>query len=44
MEIYYKLADNMEAERRACEIRLRAERKGGQLRRKSEKAKAGRPP
>ena len=32
-------AKNTEAERRACEIRLRAERKAGQLRRQEEKAK-----
>ena len=42
MEIYFKLADNMEAERRACEIRLRAERKAGRLLRKSKKAKGKR--
>lgn len=32
-----------EPKRRACEIRLRAERKAGQLRKAMEKAKAGRP-
>ena len=31
MEVYFRLAKNTEAERRACEIRLRAERKGGKL-------------
>ena len=36
-------AKNTEAERRACEIRLRAERKAGQLLSKMERAKRGRP-
>ena len=36
-------ARNTEAERRACEIRLRAERKAGELLRSAEKAKGGRP-
>lgn len=31
MEAYFQQAKNTEAERRACEIRLRAERKAGQL-------------
>jgi Protein of unknown function (DUF3102) len=39
-----KDAENIEAKRRACEIRLRAERKAGQLLQGMEKAKAGRPP
>ncbi len=47
MEVYFKQANNVNAELIACEIRLRAERKAGQLLRKSEKAKgtagAGRP-
>lgn len=44
MEHYQRQANNTEAERRACEIRIRAERKCGQLLREMEKAKAGRPP
>jgi hypothetical protein len=43
IEVYAKQAKNTEAERRACEIRLRAERKAGQLRREEEKNKGGRP-
>jgi len=39
MEVYFQLAKNVEAERRACEIRLRSERKAGQLLKKMEKAK-----
>ena len=39
-----KDAENVEAKRRACEIRLRAERKAGQLLQGMEKAKAGRSP
>ena len=31
MEAYFQQAKNTEAERRACEIRLRAERKAGQI-------------
>lgn len=31
LEVYARQAKNVEAERRACEIRLRAERKAGQL-------------
>lgn len=38
MEVYFQLAKNVEAERRACEIRLRSERKAGQLLKKMEKA------
>jgi hypothetical protein len=40
-EIYSKQAMNVEAERRACEIRLRAERKAGKLLKEMEKAKRG---
>ena len=43
MEAYFKQAKNTEAERRACEIRLRAERKAGQLRKQEQKNKGGRP-
>jgi hypothetical protein len=43
VEAYFKQAKNTEAERRACEIRLRAERKAGQLLAKMEKAKGGQP-
>ena len=39
MEHYFRLAKNPEPERRACEIRLRAERKAGQLLKAEEKAK-----
>lgn len=41
MEMYLRQAKNTEAERRACEIRLRAERKAGQLLEEREKAKPG---
>jgi hypothetical protein len=40
LEHYFRLAKNPEPERRACEIRLRAERKAGQLQAVAEKAKA----
>jgi len=45
IETYARQAQNVEAERRACEIRLRAERKAGQLLAAMEKAKgaAGNP-
>jgi|SRR3954453_3725052 hypothetical protein len=45
MEVYLRQAKNTEAERRACEIRLRAERKAGELFAEREKAKgaAGNP-
>ncbi len=43
LEHYAQQAMNVDAERRACEIRLRAERKAGRLLRDMEKAKAGRP-
>jgi hypothetical protein len=39
LEVYAAQAMNVEAERRACEIRLRAERRAGQLLRETEKAK-----
>ena len=42
-EIYSRQAHNVDAERLACEIRLRAERKAGQLLKQMQKAKAGRP-
>ena len=42
-EVYARQAKNVEAERRACEIRLRAERKAGVLLKAMEKAKGGRP-
>jgi hypothetical protein len=43
-EVYSRQAHNVEAERRACEIRLRAERKAGQLLRGMEKAKGAAQP
>jgi hypothetical protein len=39
-EIYSRQAHNVDAERLACEIRLRAERKAGQLLKQMQKAKA----
>jgi hypothetical protein len=39
IEVYAKQAHNVEAERQACEIRLRAERRCGQLLREREMAK-----
>lgn len=42
LEHYFRVAKNPEPERRACEIRLRAERKAGELRKMEEKVK-GRP-
>ncbi|MBR0941018.1 hypothetical protein [Bradyrhizobium liaoningense] len=44
LETYARQAHNVEAERQACEIRLRAERKAGELSRDLEKSKGGRPP
>lgn len=44
IETYSRQAKNMDAELKACEIRLRAERRAGQLLAEMEKAKAGRPP
>lgn len=41
-ETYAKQAKNIEAERRACEIRLRAERKAGEILKESEKNKGAR--
>ncbi len=41
LEVYARQAKNIEAERRACEIRLRAERKAGELRRQEEKSHDG---
>lgn len=43
IEVYARQARNIEAERRACEIRLRAERRCGQLLQQMEKAKGGQP-
>jgi len=40
LEIYARQAKNVDAERDACEIRLRAERRAGQLLKEMEKAKA----
>lgn len=40
-ETYSRQAKNTEAERRACEIRLRAERKAGEILREREKARPG---
>lgn len=42
-EVYARQAKNIDAERRACEVRLRAERKAGELDQRREKAKGGRP-
>jgi len=39
LEHYFRLAENTEAERLACEIRLRAERKAGAILRTMQKAK-----
>lgn len=39
IEVYARQAKNVEAERQACEIRLRAERRWGQLYKASEKVK-----
>jgi hypothetical protein len=44
IQMYARQADNTEAERQACEIRLRAERKAGQLLKEIEKAKGARQP
>lgn len=43
LEAYARQARNTEAERRACEIRLRAERKAGELLHDREKNNGGRP-
>lgn len=42
IETYARQAKNVEAERQACEIRLRAERKAGELLRERDKAKGAR--
>lgn len=42
-EAYFKQAKNLENESRAAEIRIRAERKAGQLLKAMEKAKGGQP-
>ena len=42
LEVYSRLARNTENERRACEIRLRSERKAGQLARQLEKSQGKR--
>jgi hypothetical protein len=44
LEHYSRMAHHFEAERRCCEIRLRAERKAGILLRQMEKAKGAREP
>jgi hypothetical protein len=43
LEMYMRQAQNTEAERLACEIRLRAERRCGELLKQREKDKGGRP-
>lgn len=43
LERYAAQAMNTDAERKACEIRLRAERRAGEMLRDMEKAKGGRP-
>ena len=43
IEVYARQALNTEAERQACKIRLRAERRCGQMLREREKAKGGQP-
>jgi hypothetical protein len=43
LETYARQAHNVEAERQACEIRLRAERKAGELSAKLQKSEGGRP-
>jgi hypothetical protein len=44
LEVYTRQALNVEAERQACEIRLRAERRPGQLLKQREKAKGAAQP
>jgi hypothetical protein len=44
IEVYARQAKNVEAERQACEIRLRAERRTGQLLAERDKAKGARAP
>jgi hypothetical protein len=43
LEFYAKQSKNVEAERQACEIRLRAERRAGELLKDLQKAVGGRP-
>jgi hypothetical protein len=43
LESYAKIAMNVEAERKACEVRLRAERRAGELFSELEKSKGGDP-
>ena len=43
IEMYARQVRNVEAERQACEIRLRKERHRGQMLRAMEKAKGGQP-
>jgi len=43
-EVYARQAKNIDAERRACEVRLRAERKAGKILREQEKAKGAAEP
>src|ERR1700679_793590 len=43
LEVYAKQAQNMEAERRAIEIRIRAEHRAGELLKDMPKAKGGQP-
>lgn len=43
IEVYAKQAKNIDAESKACKIRLRAERRAGELLSEMEKAKGGRP-
>lgn len=42
LEAYFRQAKNTDAERKACEIRLRAERKAGELLHRMDKAKGAR--
>ncbi len=42
-EVYARQAGNVEAERRACHVRLRAEKTAGGLDKQREKAKGGQP-
>ena len=44
IQVYAHQSQNIEAERQACEIRMRATRRLGQLLKEREKAKGGRPP
>jgi len=43
LEAYFRVAKDPEPERRACEIRLRAERRAGELLKKTDRSKGGRP-